>query len=724
MKKIIGSYLLIIISLWIVSVANAGNCPELVSGDVFKVTDEPAVYVLNEQNYRSVFKDADMFLSWFPDFSKVKEISAACAANYADGPAATYRPGSRLVTTGTAEVYAIAPGNMLLKIEDESVAAALYGNAWTKKVRRLNETESALYTKKDETIEKPMPHDGMFVEIQGILYYLENGRLAEITKPYEVPKHIEIFKINTDIFLMPLTVSGETIQQILIRNLLRNTAYLYADEQQFVSGAFKNLASLSGMRQNATIYFENIVQLEPDQATDPLLASFNSGRIVAHTEIDAAACDQTKKSITLSFEPKDDFGNYASGGVLDIRSFKKQKETTTFFELRQFVSEDPDAKLLYEVFQDRWIRYKKSEFDRESNSIDPITNDPIIAAANCGSNGLFGLDTDKALTIHKNFDPDVIDGLPMRHFGFTADKKMVQQLLLNSLTVLDEDFDLDSLAQFEGVFSFFEEGIDSAQGELWIAKADGMPRKLSVTLNKGADREESAITYEVEFSNFGESFIIEEPQESVSLFQVLQELIDALFGSYDFEITPPAFEPVYYDILPVDFERDHLFGDRNAPITMIEYVDFACPYCKSFHPTLKEVVEAYAGEVNWVIRQYPLTEIHEDAEFYAHLTECSADQGRFWEAVDIVFAYPRLNIRDYAEKIRVSERYLANCISQKINQDKIVEDIEDGSLVGAGLFGVPHMIIVGPNDRMTEVNGAQSFETLTEIIDQLIISEY
>ena len=98
-----------------------------------------------------------------------------------------------------------------------------------------------------------------------------------------------------------------------------------------------------------------------------------------------------------------------------------------------------------------------------------------------------------------------------------------------------------------------------------------------------------------------------------------------------------AAEAKAKDVKPVS-ENEHIRGDKNAKISLIEYSDYECPYCKRFHDTPKQVLEEYEGKVNWVYRHFPLG-FHATATPKAIASECVAELGgndKFWEFSDIL----------------------------------------------------------------------------------------
>lgn len=101
-----------------------------------------------------------------------------------------------------------------------------------------------------------------------------------------------------------------------------------------------------------------------------------------------------------------------------------------------------------------------------------------------------------------------------------------------------------------------------------------------------------------------------------------------------------TMESNYTGNVPAINEKDHIMGNPNADIVIIEYSDFECPYCKTHHSTLNKIVEEYNGQVAWVFRHYPLIEIHQNAFEKAVASECvSQIKGNesFWEYTKLLY---------------------------------------------------------------------------------------
>src|SRR5436853_25684 len=92
-------------------------------------------------------------------------------------------------------------------------------------------------------------------------------------------------------------------------------------------------------------------------------------------------------------------------------------------------------------------------------------------------------------------------------------------------------------------------------------------------------------------------------------------------------------EPIVDLAEPVDPERDHVRGPAEAPVTIVEYGDFECPYCGQAEPVVRELLSDF-GDVRYVWRHLPLSDVHPRAELAAEAAEAAADQGAFWEMHD------------------------------------------------------------------------------------------
>lgn len=155
-------------------------------------------------------------------------------------------------------------------------------------------------------------------------------------------------------------------------------------------------------------------------------------------------------------------------------------------------------------------------------------------------------------------------------------------------------------------------------------------------------------------------------------------------------------------------------GPKNAPITIVEFSDFQCPYCAKAQPVLLQVLEAYPKEVRLVYRHFPL-ESHSQARPAAEAAECAARQGKFWEYHARLFADPAdlgpARLAAIAQELGLDPRAFATCLEAGKAGARVAEDLAAGR--EAGVTGTPTFFV---NGRIVE--GAQAFETFKRLIEQ------
>ncbi|HEU5338327.1 MAG TPA: thioredoxin domain-containing protein [Sulfuricaulis sp.] len=176
--------------------------------------------------------------------------------------------------------------------------------------------------------------------------------------------------------------------------------------------------------------------------------------------------------------------------------------------------------------------------------------------------------------------------------------------------------------------------------------------------------------------------------------------------------------------------KDHIFGNPDAPISLIEYSDFECPYCKKFHSTAKQIVTAYGGKVNWVYRHFPLGFHNPAAQKEAEASECAAELGgndAFWRYADLIYArtksngkgVPLENLAPMAKEIGLDETKFKACLDSGKMVARVGEDFAEGSKIG--ITGTPGNILL--NNKTGDVRlrpGARPFETFKSEIDQML----
>jgi len=195
--------------------------------------------------------------------------------------------------------------------------------------------------------------------------------------------------------------------------------------------------------------------------------------------------------------------------------------------------------------------------------------------------------------------------------------------------------------------------------------------------------------------------------ESQRKQSLMKELIDGLRAKADVKVmlSPPRIQ-----VAAADSPRA---GSADAPIQIIEFSDFQCPYCTRGAETLDQVKEKYGDKVSVVFRHFPLS-FHTEAHKGAQASECANDQGKFWEYHDKLFANQKsmfdADLKRYAAELSLDQTAFDACLDSGKYKDKVDRDLEEGT--AAGMSGTPGFFI---NGRF--INGAQPLEVFVEIID-------
>lgn len=183
-------------------------------------------------------------------------------------------------------------------------------------------------------------------------------------------------------------------------------------------------------------------------------------------------------------------------------------------------------------------------------------------------------------------------------------------------------------------------------------------------------------------------------------------------------------------VQPVSAKRDHIFGNPDAPVSLIEYADFKCPYCKRFHGTAGAVVKSYGDKVNWVYRHLPLGFHNPDAQKLAEASECAAELGgnaAFWKFADRVFQITGPGnegtildkLEPLAKEMDLDSVVFRQCVDSGRMATRVREDVIEAARVGVS--GTPGNILLNRNTGVAKVlAGNAPPETLRAAIDELL----
>ncbi len=165
----------------------------------------------------------------------------------------------------------------------------------------------------------------------------------------------------------------------------------------------------------------------------------------------------------------------------------------------------------------------------------------------------------------------------------------------------------------------------------------------------------------------------------------------------------------------VSVDDDPILGDADAPVTIIEFSDYECPYCRVWHAQVfGELIATYGTKVRFVYRDFPLDQIHPQARPSALAATCAGEQGKYWEYHDLLFTSD-LGLSDearaaHAQRLGLDLERFAACMARSATNDEVDSDQRDG--LAAGVQGTPTFFING-----RPLVGAQPFEAFASIID-------
>ncbi|RUA17852.1 MAG: hypothetical protein DSY55_01335 [Clostridia bacterium] len=211
--------------------------------------------------------------------------------------------------------------------------------------------------------------------------------------------------------------------------------------------------------------------------------------------------------------------------------------------------------------------------------------------------------------------------------------------------------------------------------------------------------------------------------------QSLDTVIDALLQEQKTGSLPETVITVTPSPTPdTDFapETVAVMGSPDAPVTITEFTDYQCPFCQRHAsqtmPGLKEYIDS--GKVRYILKNFPLTQIHPKAVIAGEAAECAGEQGKYWEMHDKLFENQKqwaessdaLKVfKGFAKELGLDEKAFETCVSSDRYKDKLMADQKEG--VNAGVSGTPAFFI---NDQF--LNGAQPLDVFKQIIDKILAS--
>jgi len=182
----------------------------------------------------------------------------------------------------------------------------------------------------------------------------------------------------------------------------------------------------------------------------------------------------------------------------------------------------------------------------------------------------------------------------------------------------------------------------------------------------------------------------------------------------------------------VSIDDDPMIGNPNAAITMIEFSDFQCPFCKRFHDNTFPLIQTNyidTGKVNFVYRDFPIQGIHPNALPTALASECADEQGKFWQYHDKIFQNQEewksldLNqivtlLKQYASELKLNEDEFGACLDSGKYVDEVNNDYQDGQKYG--IEGTPGFFIGNDKIGYTKVSGAKPYPSFQSVLDEVL----
>lgn len=191
---------------------------------------------------------------------------------------------------------------------------------------------------------------------------------------------------------------------------------------------------------------------------------------------------------------------------------------------------------------------------------------------------------------------------------------------------------------------------------------------------------------------------------------------------------PTAPAQIFSNVKAVGSD-DYVRGDKNAKVTLIEYSDLECPFCKTFHPTMQKVMQDYAGKVRWVYRNFPLS-FHANAPKEAEAALCVGKLGgadKYWTFIDKVFerttsngtGFALTNLGPLAKEVGVNQSKFQSCLDSGEMKARVDAETADGTTGGTN--GTPTTLVVDKNGKtLTGIPGAYPYDQVKPFIDRAL----
>jgi len=168
-------------------------------------------------------------------------------------------------------------------------------------------------------------------------------------------------------------------------------------------------------------------------------------------------------------------------------------------------------------------------------------------------------------------------------------------------------------------------------------------------------------------------------------------------------------------------QQNHVRGNFDAKVTLVEFSDFECPYCEKHTPTLERILAEYGNDVRLVYKHYPLRDIHPNAQKAAEASECAAEQGKFWEYHDVLFDNQPTGLstdkfKQWAVTLGLNAQQFNTCLDSSKYADKVQADVTEGG--SKGVNGTPATFVNGEL-----ISGSVPFDQFKTKIDAILVAQ-
>ena len=195
----------------------------------------------------------------------------------------------------------------------------------------------------------------------------------------------------------------------------------------------------------------------------------------------------------------------------------------------------------------------------------------------------------------------------------------------------------------------------------------------------------------------------------------IDTISEELGGSYTASVALSTL-PIPDGEFDVTSDDDPTLGMEGAPVTIVEFADFGCPYSRESSLVIRELALEYPTYINFIYRDFPISEIHPIAQKAAEAGHCARDQGKFWEYHDKLYqnqvGLDEVSLFEFAKELNLNTRTFQTCLSSGKYRDEVLEDYEDG--VEAGVRGTPTFFVNG-----NRIPGSVPKEVLSQIIENI-----